>query len=198
MKKLFEKFILTEIGLIRICIILSIIGFSSDLIGNYDAYNEKLILPIERYDQIQDIESITENSSILLDKKLLISSLNLFYNYVFETEAGVSFLNTTTILICLFCTLKFTWNIDINEFFKKDVYKLIQLIAKTLLLYFFISQFSFNQLRSNLSEHGLVPEPYTLVNPLSWTILITIVCIGWFARIMRSGYTLQQEQDLTV
>lgn len=86
--------------------------------------------------------------------------------------------------------------LDMTDFFRHDISRLLQLAALMFLTYFFCHYIGTHYAKQLVAEQ--TGEQYKLVRTFEHAVVWTAVALSWFARIFRKGVSLQQDQALTV
>ena len=91
---------------------------------------------------------------------------------------------------------EFQYGINPNDFFDKDVSRLISIAALSLILFFLIERYTYRSLRSTVLETTNNEYMLALLEN-SWMVWSGIG-LSWLGKMMKRGYKLQKDQDLTI
>jgi len=158
--------------------------------------NQKLVFQLEQVSDKQKIDKIGQQVSLLHTYQLQVDSPNWFYSMIIENNLGWSPMTTLMTLIIASCGLLLRSEVDLKKPFDKDLSKQINIAAvATLLLFFleYIAHYSISQ-----SVHLKQFEGFQIARLHNYWLCYTSLGLFWLAGIMKKGYQLQNEQNLTI
>ena len=156
------------------------------------AENKQLVFNVVLKDAQPQSDPLQQNAVIVHDYKLQLDSPGWFYSFVLENNIGESPLFSIIFLIVCFCGLLVAIQLDPSDVFKKDLSRPIFIAALSIILFYFIERYTYRSFRSTVLE--ITNQQYKLQHLVNWWILWIGIGLGWFGRIMKQGYQLQQEQ----
>ncbi len=160
------------------------------------ADKKQLIFEVALKDKNPQIDKKSPNATVVHEYKFQLDSSNWFYNFVLENNIGPSPLNSLTFLIICYCGLLVTLNLNPSDFFGKDVSRPISIAALSLILFYFIERYTYRSFRSTVLE--TTNNEYMLVQLENSWMLWSGIGLAWIGKMMKRGYQLQKDQDLTI
>ena len=156
------------------------------------AENKQLVFNVALKDTQPQSDPLHQNAQIVHEYKLQLDSPGWFYSFVLENNIGESPLFSIIFLIVCCCGLFVAIQFDPSDVFKKDLSRPIFIAALCIILFYFIERYTYRSFRSTVLE--ITNQQYKLQHLVNWWILWIGIGLGWFGRIMKQGYQLQQEQ----
>ncbi len=160
------------------------------------AEKKQLIFEVTPKEKEPQVDPIPQNASIVHAYKLQMDSPGWFYSFVLENNIGRSPLHSLTFLIICSCGLLVTLKLDPDDFFSNDVSRPISIAALSLFLFFFIERYTHRSFRSTVLE--MTHQQYKLIHIENSWMLWSGIGLAWLGKMMRRGYQLQKDQDLTI
>lgn len=157
---------------------------------------KQLVFEVALKESEPQSDIMSQNANIVHGYMLKIDSPGWFYSFVLENNIGWSPLHSIIFLIVWTCGFWVTLKLDPNNFFSKDLSRPIAIAGLSLILFFFIERYTHRSFRTTVQE--ITHNQFKLVWLENSWMLWTGIGLAWLSKIMRSGYQLQKEQDLTV
>jgi len=158
--------------------------------------NKQLVFEVELKDKEPYQEAMGQDARIVHAYKLLLKPQGWFYFIVIENNIGWSPLHSITFLIVWSCGLLVSLKLDPNDIFSYDLSRPIYIAALSLILYFFIERYTHRSFRSEVQE--ITHHQYKLVLLKNSWMMWSGIGLFWLGKMMKRGYQLQKEQDLTI
>jgi hypothetical protein len=158
--------------------------------------NRKLVFPLESTTDSSQINQISPQLSLVQQYELQVDSPNWFYNLLLENNVGMSPLTTFVTLILASLGLVLRGEIDLKNPFNKDLSKPIFVAATASLLLFILEYFAYRSISNSFEFNQL--ENYHIVRIDNFWLCFTSAGLFWLANVMKKGYDLQKEQNLTI
>ena len=157
---------------------------------------KQLVFEVAIRDKEAQVDMLQQNATIVHAYTLQLDSPGWFYSFVIDNNIGWSPLHCITFLIIWSCGLLLTFKLDSNNLFSNDLSLPITIASISLILFFFIERYTHRSFRSTVQE--ITHSQFKLVHlKNTWMIWVGIGLI-WLSKMMRRGYQLQNEQDLTI
>lgn len=157
---------------------------------------KQLVFEVSIRGKEAQVDLLQQNANIVHAYTLQLDSPGWFYSFVIDNNIGWSPLNCITFLIIWSCGLLLTFRLNSNNLFTNDLSLPITIASISLILFFFIQRYTHLSFRSTVLE--ITDNQFKLVRlKNTWMIWVGIGLI-WLSRMMRRGYQLQNEQDLTI
>ena len=182
--------------LYRLLFLLLIVHTLYQAIDVLTADKKQLFFDVELKENNPQTDKISPNAIIVHEYRLQLDSPNWFYSLVLKNNIGSSPLCSLAFLIIWSCGLLVTLKLNPNDFFDKDVSRLISIAALSLILFFFIERYTYRSLRSTVLETTNNEYMLALLEN-SWMVWSGIG-LSWLGKMMKRGYKLQKDQDLTI
>jgi hypothetical protein len=158
--------------------------------------NKQLMFEVELKGKEPHQEAMGQDARIVHAYKLLLKPQGWFYFIVLENNIGWSPLHSITFLIVWSCGLLVSLRLDPNDIFSNDLSRPISVAAISLILFFFIERYTHRSFRSEVQE--ITHHQYKLsLLENSWMMWSGIGLL-WLGKMMKRGYQLQKDQDLTI
>lgn len=158
--------------------------------------NKQLMFEVELKDTEPQEETIGQDARIVHAYKLLLKPQGWFYFIVLENNIGWSPLHSITFLIVWSCGLLVSLKLDPNDIFSNDLSRPISIAALSLIIFFFIERYTHRSFKSEVQE--ITHHQYKLsLLENSWMMWSGIGLL-WLGKMMKRGYQLQKDQDLTI
>lgn len=158
--------------------------------------DRKLIFKVALKDKDPQIDMLPNNASIVHDYQLQLDSPGWFYSLVLENNIGISPLFSILSLIICVCGLIIALKLDPNDLFKNDVSRMFFVAAISVLIYYFLERYTYRSFRSTVLE--ITHHEYKLRYMEHTWLLGTGIALAWLGKMMKRGYLLQREQELTI
>lgn len=157
---------------------------------------KQLVFEVSIRGKEAQVDLLQQNANIVHAYTLQLDSPGWFYSFVIDNNIGWSPLHCITFLIIWSCGLLLTFRLNSNNLFTNDLSLPITIASISLILFFFIQRYTHLSFRSTVLE--ITDNQFKLVRlKNTWMIWVGIGLI-WLSRMMRRGYQLQNEQDLTI
>jgi hypothetical protein len=158
--------------------------------------NQKLVFQLEQVSNKQQIDKIGHQMDLIHNYKLQVDSPNWFYSMIIENNLGWSPMTTFMTLILASCGLLLRSEVDLKKPFDKDLSKQINIAAVATLLLFLLEKVAYNSISQNIELKQL--EGFSIIRLQNFWLCYTSLGLFWLASIMKKGYQLQKEQNLTI
>ena len=158
--------------------------------------DRKLIFKVALKDKDPQIDMLPNNASIVHDYQLQLDSPGWFYSLVLENNIGISPLFSILSLIICVCGLIIALKLDPKDLFKNDVSRMFFVAAISVLIYYFLERYTYRSFRSTVLE--ITHHEYKLRYLEHTWLLGTGIALAWLGKMMKRGYLLQREQELTI
>jgi hypothetical protein len=158
--------------------------------------NQKLVFQLEQVSNKQQIDKIGHQIDLIHNYKLQVDSPNWFYSMIIENNLGWSPMTTFMTLILASCGLLLRSEVDLKKPFDKDLSKQINIAAVATLLLFLLEKVAYNSISQNIELKQL--EGFSIIRLQNFWLCYTSLGLFWLASIMKKGYQLQKEQNLTI
>jgi hypothetical protein len=158
--------------------------------------NRKLVFPLESSTDSSQINQISTHLGIVQQYELQVDSPNWFYNLLLENNVGMSPLTTLVTLILASLGLVLRGEIDLKNPFNKDLSKHIFVAAVASLLLFILEYLAYRSISQSIELQQL--GRYRIVRIDNFWLCFTSLGLFWLASVMKKGYQLQKEQNLTI
>lgn len=158
--------------------------------------NQKLVFQLEQVSNKQQIDKIGHQMDLIHNYKLQVDSPNWFYSVIIENNSGWSPITTFMTLILASCGLLLRSEVDLKKPFDKDLSKQINIAAVATLLLFLLEKVAYNSISQNIELKQL--EGFSIIRLQNYWLCYTSLGLFWLASIMKKGYQLQKEQNLTI
>jgi len=158
--------------------------------------NRKLILQLEPTSEKILIDQIGPKLGLMRHYELQIDSSSWFYSLLIENNIGLSPLTTLVTLILASLGFVLRGAIDLKNPFSKDFSKPIIIAAVATLLLFILEYLAYRNLSQSIELKQL--EGFHIVRIDNFWLCFTSLGLFWLASVMKKGYHLQNEQNLTI
>jgi len=158
--------------------------------------NRKLVFQLESTSGSSQIDPIGPNLGLVHRYELQVDSTNWFYNVLLENNIGMSPLTTLVTLLLTSCGILLRGEIDLKNPFNKDLSKPIFVAAIASLLLFILEYIAYRSISNSIEFNQL--ENYHIVRIDNFWLCFTSAGLFWLANVMKKGYDLQKEQNLTI
>jgi|GEM_PF-1587955 hypothetical protein len=158
--------------------------------------NRKLILQLEPTSEKILIDQIGPKLGLMRHYELQIDSSSWFYSLLIENNIGLSPLTTLVTLILASLGFVLRGAIDLKNPFSKDFSKPIIIAAVASLLLFILEYLAYRNLSQSIELKQL--EGFHIVRIDNFWLCFTSLGLFWLASVMKKGYHLQNEQNLTI
>ena len=158
--------------------------------------NQKLVFQLEQVSNKQQIDKIGYQMDLIHNYKLQVDSPNWFYSVIIENNSGWSPMTTFMTLILASCGLLFRSEVDLKKPFDKDLSKQINIAAVATLLLFLLEKVAYYSISQNIELKQL--EGFSIIRLQNYWLCYTSLGLFWLASMMKKGYQLQKEQNLTI
>jgi hypothetical protein len=155
-----------------------------------------LVFQVKLNDANPQTDRLQENASIVHDYAIHLSSPGWYYDFAVENNIGKSPLSLITSLILCICGFIVSTKVDPNHFFKNDVSKPIFIAAAMIFIFFMIERYTYHSFRTTVLD--ITHQVYRLKHINNSWLLWTAIGLGWLGRMMKRGYQLQKDQELTI
>jgi hypothetical protein len=158
--------------------------------------NRKLVLQLESTSDSSQINQIGPHLGLVHQYELQVDSPNWFYNLLLENNVGMSPLTTLVTLILASLGFVLRGEIDFKNPFNKDLSKPIFVAAVASLLLFILEYLAYRNISQSIELKQL--EGFHIVRIDNFWLCFTSLGLFWLASVMKKGYHLQNEQNLTI
>lgn len=158
--------------------------------------NRKLVFQLESTSDSSQINQISPHLGLVQQYELQVDSPNWFYNLLLENNVGMSPLTTLFTLILASLGLVLRGEIDLKNPFNKDLSKPILVAAVASLLLFILEYLAYRSISQSIELQQL--DGYRIVRIDNFWLCFTSLGLFWLASVMKKGYQLQKEQNLTI
>ena len=158
--------------------------------------NRKLILQLESTSDSSQINQIGSHLGLVHKYELQVDSSSWFYSLLIENNIGLSPLTTLITLILASLGFVLRGAIDLKNPFSKDFSMPIIIAAVATLLLFILEYLAYRNLSQSIELKQL--EGFHIVRIDNFWLCFTSLGLFWLASVMKKGYHLQNEQNLTI
>lgn len=158
--------------------------------------NKQLIFEVELKNKEPQEDAIGQDAQLVHAYKLLLKPKGWFSIIVLESNIGSSPLHSIIFLIVWSCGLLVSLKLDPNDIFSHDLSRPIYIAALSLILFFFIERYTHRSFRSVVQE--ITHHQYRLVLLKNSWMMWSGIGLVWLGKMMKRGYQLQKDQDLTI
>jgi hypothetical protein len=158
--------------------------------------NLKLVFQLESSNVRSQINQISPQLGLVQQYELQVDSPNWFYTLLLENNVGMSPLTTLVTLILASLGLVLRGEIDLKNPFNKDLSKPIFVAAVASLLLFILEYLAYRSISQSIELKQL--DRYRIVRIDNFWLCFTSLGLFWLASVMKKGYHLQKEQNLTI
>lgn len=158
--------------------------------------NQKLVFQLEQVSDKQQINKIGHQMDLIHNYKLQVDSPHWFYSMIIENNSGWSPMTTLMTLILASCGLLLRGEVDLKKPFTKDLSKQINIAAVATLLVFFLEYIAYRSISQSINLKQF--EGFHIARLHNYWLCYTSLGLFWLASIMKKGYQLQNEQNLTI
>jgi hypothetical protein len=158
--------------------------------------NQKLVFQLEQVSDKQQVDKIGQKMDLIHTYQLQVDSPNWFYSVIIENNSGWSPITTFMTLILASCGLLLRSEVDLKKPFDKDLSKQINIAAVATLLLLLLEKVAYNSISQNIELKQL--EGFSIIQLQNYWLCYTSLGLFWLASIMKKGYQLQKEQNLTI
>lgn len=158
--------------------------------------NRKLVFQLEQVSDKQQVDKIGQQVGLLHTYKLQVDSPNWYYSMIIENNSGWSPVTTLITLILASCGLLLRSEVDLKKPFDKDLSKQINIAAVATLLVFFLEYIAYRSISQSINLKQF--EGFHIAKLHNYWLCYTSLGLFWLASIMKKGYQLQNEQNLTI
>jgi len=160
------------------------------------AKNQKLVFQLEQVSNKQQIDKIGHQTDLIHTYKLQIDSPNWFYSMILENNLGWSPMTTLMTLILASIGLLLRSEVELKKPFNKDLSKQINIAAIATILLFFLEYIAYRSISNSINLKQF--QGFRIVRLENFWLCYTSLGLFWLAGIMKKGYQLQKEQNLTI
>lgn len=160
------------------------------------AKNQKLVFQLEQVSNKQQIDKIGHQTDLIHTYKLQIDSPNWFYSMILENNLGWSPMTTLMTLILASIGLLLRSEVELKKPFNKDLSKQINIAAIATILLFFLEYIAYRSISYSINLKQF--QGFRIVRLENFWLCYTSLGLFWLAGIMKKGYQLQKEQNLTI
>lgn len=158
--------------------------------------SRKLVFQLESTTGNSQLKTIGPHINLVNQYELQVESSNGFYNLLLENNVGMSPLTTLVTLILASLGIILRSEIDLKNPFNKDLSKPILVAAAASLLLFILEYVAYRSLTNSLELDHL--ERLHIVRIDNFWLCFTSLGLFWLASVMKKGYQLQKELNLTI
>jgi hypothetical protein len=158
--------------------------------------NRKLVLQLESTSDSSQINQICSNLGLVHKYELQVDSSSWFYSLLIENNIGLSPLTTLVTLILASLGFVLRGAIDLKNPFSKDFSKPFIFAAVATLLLFILEYLAYRSISQSIELKQL--EGFHIVRIDNFWLCFTSLALFWLASVMKKGYHLQNEQNLTI
>ena len=158
--------------------------------------NRKLILQLESTSDSSQINQIGSHLGLVHKYELQVDSSSWFYSLLIENNIGLSPLTTLVTLILASLGFVLRGAIDLKNPFSKDFSMPIIIAAVATLLLFILEYLAYRSISQSIELIQL--EGFHIVRIDNFWLCFTSLGLFWLASVMKKGYHLQNEQNLTI
>lgn len=158
--------------------------------------NRKLVLQLEPTSEKIQIDQIGPQLGLIRHYELQIDSSSWFYSLIIKNNIGFSPLTTLVTLIIASLGFVLRGAIDLKNPFSKDFSKPIIIAAVASLLLFILEYLAYRNLSQSIELKQL--DGFHIVRTDNFWLCFTSLGLFWLASVMKKGYHLQNEQNLTI
>jgi hypothetical protein len=158
--------------------------------------NRKLVFQLEPTTEKTQIHQIGPQLGLIRHYELQVDSPNWFYSILMENNIGLSPLTTLVTLILASLGFVLRGEVDLKNPFNKDLTKPILIAAVTSLLLFVLEYLAYRSISQSIELKQI--EGYHIARIDNFWLCFTSLGLFWLASVMKKGYHLQKEQNLTI
>jgi hypothetical protein len=158
--------------------------------------NRKLVFQLEPTTDQTEIHQISPQLGLIRHYELQVDSPNWFYSILMENNIGLSPLTTLVTLILASLGFVLRGEVDLKNPFNKDLTKPIIIAAVTSLLLFVLEYLAYRSISQSIELKQI--EGYHIARIDNFWLCFTSLGLFWLASVMKKGYHLQKEQNLTI
>lgn len=158
--------------------------------------NRKLVFQLEPTTDKTPIHQISPQLGLIRHYELQVDSPNWFYSILMENNIGLSPLTTLVTLILASLGFVLRGEVDLKNPFNKDLTKPILIAAVTSLLLFVLEYLAYRSISQSIELKQI--EGYHIARIDNFWLCFTSLGLFWLASVMKKGYHLQKEQNLTI
>jgi hypothetical protein len=158
--------------------------------------NRKLVFQLEPTTDKTQIHQISPQLGLIRHYELQVDSPNWFYSILMENNIGLSPLTTLVTLILASLGFVLRGEVDLKNPFNKDLTKPILIAAVTSLLLFVLEYLTYRSISQSIELKQI--EGYHIARIDNFWLCFTSLGLFWLASVMKKGYHLQKEQNLTI
>jgi hypothetical protein len=158
--------------------------------------NRKLVFQLEPTTDKTQIHQISPQLGLIRHYELQVDSPNWFYSILMENNIGLSPLTTLITLILASLGFVLRGEVDLKNPFNKDLTKPILIAAVTSLLLFVLEYLAYRIISQSIELKQI--EGYHIARIDNFWLCFTSLGLFWLASVMKKGYHLQKEQNLTI
>lgn len=158
--------------------------------------NRKLVFQLEPTTDQTEIHQISPQLGLIRHYELQVDSPNWFYSILMENNIGLSPLTTLVTLILASLGFVLRGEVDLKNPFNKDLTKPILIAAVTSLLLFVLEYLAYRSISQSIELKQI--EGYHIARIDNFWLCFTSLGLFWLASVMKKGYHLQKEQNLTI
>lgn len=160
------------------------------------AENRKLVFQLEPTTDKTQIHQISPRLGLIRHYELQVDSPNWFYSILIENNIGLSPLTTLVTLILASLGFVLRVEVDLKNPFNKDLTKPILIAAVTSLILFILEYLAYRSISQSIELKQI--EGYHIARIDNFWLCFTSLGLFWLASVMKKGYHLQKEQNLTI
>jgi hypothetical protein len=158
--------------------------------------NRKLIIQLEQSSIKIPITHISPNFGLISQYELQVDSPNWFYSLLIKNNIGLSPITTIVTLIIASLGFFLHGEVELKNPFRKNLTKPILFAAYTSLLLFILEFIAYHSLSLSIDLKQI--NGYQIARIDNYWMCFTSIGLFWLANIMKKGYHLQYEQNLTI
>lgn len=158
--------------------------------------NRKLVFQLEPISDKMHIDQIGPQLGLVRCYELQVESPNWYYSILIENNIGLSPLTTLVTLILATLGFVLRGEVDLKHPFSKDLTKPIIIAAVASLLLFILEYLAYRKLSQSIDLKHI--KGYQIARIDNFWLCFTSVGLFWLAGVMKKGYYLQNEQNLTI
>jgi hypothetical protein len=196
MKKMLKNWTRSPFFSSRLFFVLLIVIALFEFFDVITTENKQLIFEVELKNKEPQEDAIGQDARIVHAYKLLLKPDGWFSIVVLENNIGSSPLHLITFLIVWLCGLIVSLKLDPNDIFSHDLSRPLFIAALSLILFFFIERYTHRSFRSVVQ--AVTHNQYRLILLEHSWMMWSGIGLLWLAKMMKRGYQLQKDQDLTI
>jgi hypothetical protein len=196
MKKMLKNWTRSPFFSSRLFFVLLIVIALFEFVDVITTENKQLIFEVELKNKEPQEDAIGKDARIVHAYKLLLKPEGWFNIVVLENNIGSSPLHLITFLIVWLCGLIVSLKLDPNDMFSRDLSRPLYIAALSLILYFFIERYTYRSFRSVVQ--AVTHNQYRLILLEHSWMMWSGIGLLWLGKMMKRGYQLQKDQDLTI